>query len=156
MKADGGTLVYILIGLISVIISAVEKNRKKKLASQQAPAKRPASETQEQPQPSWQKELEDIFGKSFEAPQPEINDKKQEAPAYTAETKPVIYPQKKQQVEHWEKSNASIPAVEKSTPITVKNLTTVEDNNEFAYVDFENFDARKAIIYTEVFNRKYF
>jgi hypothetical protein len=161
MKADGGTLVYILIGLISVVISAVEKNRKKKLAASSRPASsgHPASETQEPPQPSWQKELEDIFGKSFDVPEPEANDRKQETPASTPQSEPKIYPNPKKvsQAEHWEKENAPMEPVMKSdVTLLSKNQASTNDETEFALVDFEQFDLRKAVIYNEVLNRKYF
>jgi hypothetical protein len=161
MKADGGTLLYILIGLISVIISAVEKNRKKKAAANRIPANPsvPAPEPHTSSRPEWQKELEDIFGKPFEDSRTEADNKRQEEPVMPR-AEPVLIPapeKVRRPREHWERATSPVLSTEIISPVVKPEAQkSTEEDDQLITVDSEYFDLRKAVIYNEVLNRKYF
>jgi len=156
MKADGGALIYIVLAVISLIVSAVAKNKKKEM--QTTSSKPTSSEPAEPKQPqqtTWQRELEDIFGKVLT--QPEVVVERQEY----AEPKPVVKKEVKANAmseEGLKGSSNSISAVNSDQIIseTPSAFHIEEEEHEFAGINFDDFELNKAVIYSEVLNRKYF
>jgi hypothetical protein len=131
IKSESNSLVYIIISIILLVISTIGKNKNKKhtpLPSEGVPT----------PQTSWSKELEDIFGK--------IAEEKPIDPKDTHEKeKPVEEIQKR-----------------KVTPKPASDIAFHVLNNEHEelfserIIPIDEHEMRKAIIYSEILNRKYF
>jgi hypothetical protein len=157
MKADGGALIYIIIAVVVAIVNAVTKSKKKEITP--APSKpyhEENPEPQKTPQTTWQKELEDIFG---ELPKPEVVIEK---PAYEApEPKTKPEPEIKAEpsmVDQWNKYQASNKMAEPELiPMEIdEHVHKSYSEPEPLPLDLEEFELRKAVIYSEVINRKYF
>jgi hypothetical protein len=169
MKADsGGSLIYIIVSIALLIISAMGKSKKKPV-NQPMPEEEP-DYTDRQPippsqqTPEWPKELEDIFGKMFDPEQPKPEEKPK---SYEGEYKPETYPSfdnyqfnKDQSLEVIEEENQSletIKAVETEEYISPINTVETEVKSEVDRVFvLEEFEIDKAVIYSEIINRKYF
>jgi len=150
MKAEGGGLIYIIISIVFLIISAYQKNKKKR---EQAAHPAEGGEESTHPTPGWQKELEDIFGPVD--PVPEVVS----VPSTRYDdNKPVAT------------TIAEHERVERITPKEGKIATntdhrimkdfpadlTVQEGHEIANIDLDEFELEKAVIYSEILNRKYF
>lgn len=146
IKADGGggALVYIILAVISLIVSAVSKSQNKKMP--QAPTA-PQPQQQEpipaEPQPTWQRELEDIFGKVLT--QPERKPEPVAVPVETVDSR----------VSEWNKyAQARESKPEEVNTKSSPEVIEEEEHHELALA--EDFDLRRAVVYSEVLNRKYF
>jgi hypothetical protein len=167
MKADSGSLVYILISVALLIISSLGK--KKKPVNPPAKDYTPEYEPETQvPTPrqthEWPKDLEDVFGKMFDVEIPKPAEKPQ---TYEKETVPetpyFTYDSYKPENESLE-----VIADENQTLETIKSNEyerlsssllreeVVEEKEEEPAFAFDGSDLEKAVIYAEIVNRKYF
>ena len=139
MKAEGGSLIYIIISIVFLIFSAYQKNKKK--VGQ--PTSEPNEAPETNPQPSWQKELEDIFGPVNE---PEVVIAEQPRPVDIIQHQPV------------KEVKAFVPEKlqEKPTNQLHRQMIAVEEEHELAVIDIDEFELGRAVVYTEILNRKYF
>lgn len=154
MKADGGALVYIILAVISLIVSAVSKNKNK----QDRPVTTTPRESHpevdpKEPQTTWQKELEEIFGYGTKRPQQadEVDKQRTEKARVQQEE---ISPYVSQLNRYAETHKSEVNTVESS--VYVDALSTDEEEYESFVLNAEDFDLRKAVVYAEVLNRKYF
>jgi hypothetical protein len=155
MKADGGALLYIIIGIISLIVSAISKS-KKKAARPYAPeySKEETPHPQPEPQATWQKELEDIFGKVFD--EPEVVETK---PQYNQPTKAEVIDEPiSPYVEALNKYAQTKQGASAEPKIydPIKEPVYAEEETELASIHLNRSELSKAIIYSEIINRKYF
>jgi hypothetical protein len=168
MKADsGGTLIYIIISIVLLIISSLGKSRKKP-ATPPTPDQEPEY-TDEIPSPKpqqtteWPKELEDIFGKMFDVEPPKPEEK---PTSYEEAYKPETYPSfdkyqfnKDQSLEVIEEENQSLEVIHSNETEYISPIasieTEVEEKDERIFVP-EEFEIDKALIYSAIINRKYF
>lgn len=157
MKADGGALIYIIIAVVVAIVNAITKSKKKEIPS--APSKpyyEENPEPQKAPQTTWQKELEDIFG---ELPKPEVVVEKPIFEPPKPKTEPQVEVKTEpSMVDQWNKYNEPEKLAEPELiPMEIaEHIHKTYNEPEPTLKDFEEFDLRKAVIYSEVINRKYF
>jgi len=147
MKADGGALVYIIIAVVSLVIRAISKNKNKEHppVSSVPEVHNPESE-QRKPQNTWQKELEDIFSAGTQDRKPEVIKVKQEPDEVSAQVRELN-----------KYANFRRTAVTEGKGQHVESVFFHEDEeHEASDVNLEEFELRKAVIYAEVLNRKYF
>lgn len=149
MKADGGALVYIILAIISLIVSAVGRNRNK--GRRPIPSSSEIPESEPQPQHTWQKELEDIFGTGRTVnPEPETQvSESDETQSGLEEMPPYVKELNKYAASA---TNNEIEAQSNPTTASFQN----EEEHESVGISLEDFELRKAIVYAEVLNRKYF
>jgi hypothetical protein len=165
MKADGGTLLYIALAVISLIVSAVRQNNKKKAVMPVPPRPKPdMEESQPDPPATWQKELEDIFGKVFVQPEEKkdagTNEKVEHPKApdtVMSDSQEIIEVQEAQEELAGTlagKTTTSGKPLKK--PVYADVPVNFLEDNALGTVVSEEFELRRAIIYSEVLNRKYF
>ena len=156
MKAEGGALIYVVLAVISLIVSAIGKSKKKvgpPVTSK--PASEEPAVPHKEPQTTWQKELEDIFGKVLTEPEVVVEKRQYEEP------KPVIKPKIEPQVSVAEQRSVymdakkTISSEQKNAELS-KSTHVDENEHEIAGINLEEFELNKAIIYSEVLHRKYF
>jgi hypothetical protein len=159
MKADGGALLYIVIAVVSLIISAIGKNKKREMPPVSSEHSSDETEAPRQaPQPTWQKELEDIFGKVLD--EPEVAEKHQyEVP------KPAEMPKHKNANQQVDPTIAALNKYAESKQASREDkkadnnshvMAPIEEEHETTVFNPEEFELSKAVIYSEVLNRKYF
>jgi len=159
MKADGGALVYIILAVIAAVVNAVVKSKKKdsSIAPKPSPTGTPAP--RHEPQATWQKELEDIFGNVLKEPEPVTKSQKQEEvnpfSSSKQETKNIPQASITQEWNKYAELKKSAGS-ESKTAIKSEPLHVIEEEHELAEFHIEDFELNKAIIYSEVLNRKYF
>lgn len=148
MKADGGALVYIILAVISLIVSAVGKNKNKEHRPASSGHDVPKPDTEQgRPQNTWQKELEDLFGGNTDSRKPEVIEVKQEQDELSTRVR---------ELNKYADSRQAAGTDEKGQ-IQSKSVFFYEDEeHEASDVNLEEFELRKAVIYAEVLNRKYF
>ncbi len=151
MEAESNSLLYIIISIILLIISTVGKNKNKQKTIPQ--------QTANEPQPTqapWQKELEDVFGE-LTGMKP-ANDKKypkheqweyEPEPIKTQAFEPILVSNELQK--DFINPIESIPTGNVNTINITKN-EYVSDR----YLFMDENEMRKAVIYSEILNRKYF
>lgn len=170
MKADGGALVYILIAIISLVVSAISKNNEKK-AKRPAPPVNDAPEWEEVPQPqasrpktTWHQEFEEIFGEVTkpvykEYSPEEIKPEFDKEPEYLGSQESIIANEAEEEIKPGYVGEA-ITENESSVYFHQHSgiIESLEEEQEMELqpVAREDFDLRKAVIYSEVINRKYF
>jgi len=156
MKAEGGALIYVVLAVISLIVSAIGKSKKKvgpPVTSK--PASEEPAVPHKEPQTTWQKELEDIFGKVLTEPEVVVEKRQYEEP------KPVLKPKIEPQVSlanertSYQDSKKTVSSEPKKTEPT-QSIHVDEGEHEVAGINLEEFELNKAIIYSEVLHRKYF
>ena len=174
MKADGGSLVYIILSLLFIIISAIGKNSKKQAQQNQSQGRQPSQgkpSPMDEPQPmpqrgNWPKELEEIFGNVFtENYETEPEEKPESIPP-----KEVI-PEPRQTYFTYDnippviESQENIEVISDTPHLTKEEEESlleselqfdVETDARNLRFNLENFDLQKAVIYSEIINRKYF
>ncbi len=148
MKAESSSLVYIIISVVLLIVSAIRKNKNK---NQTAP--RPISEDSPTPQAPWQRELENVFGKII-GEEPEIEKTITQRELLTIEKEPVNTLQ-------FEMSPIQSNFQDGSTkPFQNLSVNSVNNKQDGGYlkgiIELDENEIRKAIIYSEIINRKYF
>lgn len=144
IKADGGggALVYIILAVISLIVSAVSKSQHKKMPQGPAtPQPQQPEPIPAEPQPTWQQELEDIFGKVFTEPER----KPEPAPVETVDNR----------VAEWNKYAQARESKPEDTHINA-HLEVIDEEEHHEMAMAEEFDLQRAVVYSEVLNRKYF
>lgn len=155
IKADGGALVYIILAVISLIVSAIGKSKSKGVP--QISTEPRHSEQKAEPvdsQTTWQKELEDIFGKVI--PVPEVKQEVLPKTKESGEQKGISTEITSMNVAERNLTAPSMKAgVEIHRPETHPEPLVVEDEHE-TLVSAEEFDLSRAVVYSEVLNRKYF
>jgi cell division protein FtsN len=165
MKADGGTLLYIILAVISLIVSVIRQSNKKKAGIPVPPSSSPdKEENQPNPQSTWQKELEDIFGKRFSVPEEkgEVTTyeevEKQKAPereiSYSQEI--IDVQEAKEKLERTYAGETITNEQSHMSSIYSYKPNDLLEDYALEPVVSEEFELRKAIIYSEVLNRKYF
>jgi hypothetical protein len=156
MKADGGALVYIVLAIVSIIVSAIGKNKRKgipQVPMNPKPAEQEAKPVE--PQATWQKELEDIFGKAFSEPEMVSESPKNET-VHTLEKKEVLAEVPDAKVTEWNNYlQSKKTVVEEPGPFADVEIYTLEEEHS-PLVSFGDFELSKAVVYAEVLNRKYF
>ena len=155
-KADGGgALIYIILAVISLIVSAIGKSKSK--GTHQAPPAPGPSEQEtkpHEPEVTWQKELEDIFGKVFTEPEVSTQIPKNES-APVSSKKEVLSENVDTKVAELNKyAKFKEAKVEEDKP--TKHLEVIEEEERSPLASVEDFDLSMAVVYTEVLNRKYF
>lgn len=164
MKADGGALFYIIIAVLSLIVSAISKSNKK-TAGKPVISNAPEEETEEVPQNPWEKELQEIFGKKEPAasvPEKRLvrengEPNRDRVPEITGTQKAMYAQEAEEELKNY-RGEISIeqPAVRSVSEDEIRSSKHAPEEEEPVFSSgFEEFDLRKAIIYNEVLNRKY-
>jgi hypothetical protein len=169
MKADSGSLVYIIISIALLIISSLGK--KKKPVNPPTTDYEPDYEPQPQaPRPQqtseWPKDLEDVFSKMFDVETPKPAEKPQ---PYEEEYKPETtyssyesYTPENESLETIKDETESLEVVKPNevdyaksdyTFVSEKEYEIEEEESAFA---LETLEVEKAVVYAEIINRKYF
>lgn len=171
MKADSGSLVYIIISIALLIISSLGKKKKpvnppttdyEPDYEPQAPRPQQASE--------WPKDLEDVFGKMFdvEIPKPaEAPKPVEKAQTYKEESVPEspyfsyeTYKPDNESLEVIANENQTLETISANEYEQVKSSLLRdgidEEQEEEPAFAFDGSDLEKAVIYAEIINRKHF
>jgi hypothetical protein len=135
MKFDIGTIFYIVLIVGSVIFSAIKKNQKK----HKEVIDSDEEATSETPQPTWQRELTDILGMPTEPPK--------QKPIPVVEPVSVVKPRPPEPVKT---VPSAVPFQHNPAPVLH------EDDEHIGHSYVEEFDPERAVIYSEILNRKYF
>ena len=160
MKADGGggALVYVILAVISLIVSAIGKN-KNKVSRPVAPRPETAEPEHQPQQPAttWQKELEDIFGKVLTEPEVVVDKPRpQDTFSQTEVKKEVPKETMSSNVYELNKYAASKKAnAEEAKKAEHSGAIHVLEEEHENHFHIEEFELQKAVIYAEVLNRKY-
>lgn len=167
IKADSSPILYIIISVVLMIISALGKSKKK--VQQHSPSHNDQASPERHtpvPKPSWQQELEEIFGNVLE----ETTTKVPESPLHEEQRKPETvvsensWTSESQGLES-EISDAgseineaeSLEVIMEETKIQQQHvIQIVQDEEENKGTELEGIDLEKAVIYSEIINRKYF
>jgi hypothetical protein len=159
MKADSSSLLYIIISIVLLIISAVGKANKK--AAQKPQVRPPAPSPMDEPVPTGlPREFEEIFGKIFQEERPKVPEP--EVVFEEAESLETIVPQnyneEAESLEVIEEEAQSLEDLNIDENLPVKRIESVllDEQREQKNEILEGFEMRKAIIYAEILNRKYF
>ena len=148
MKAESNSLIYIIISIVLLIVSAIRKNKNK---NQSAPL--PTSEDSPQPQAPWQRELENVFGKLI-GEEPQIEKTHPQRELLTVEKEPVKTLQFEMSPIQSNFQDVSSQPFQKLSVISINNR---QDGGYFnGIINLDENEIRKAIIYSEIINRKYF
>lgn len=168
MKADSGSLVYIIISIALLIISSLGK--KKKPVNPPTTDYEPDYEPQT-PRPQqtneWPKDLEDVFGKMFDVETPKPAEKPQ---SYEEEYKPETtyssyesYVPSNESLETIKDETESLEVVKPNETEYVKSDYTFVSEKEYEIGEeeepafaLETLEVEKAVVYAEIINRKYF
>lgn len=169
MKADSGSLVYIIISIALLIISSLGK--KKKPVNPPTTDYEPDYEPQPQaprPQPTneWPKDLEDIFGKMFDVETPKPAEKPQ---SYEEEYKPEPtyssyenYTPENESLEVIKEETESLEVIKPNETEYIKSDNIIASETVYDVEDeepafaLETLEVEKAVVYAEIINRKYF
>jgi len=148
MKAESNSLLYIIISVVLLIVSAIRKNKNK---NQSAP--QPSSEEIPNPQAPWQRELENVFGKIIgEEPENEktypqkelLNTEREPVKTLKFEMSPI-------------QSNFQDIASKPFQDLSVNSVSNLHSEGfSRGIIELDENEIRKAIIYSEIINRKYF
>ena len=154
MKIEISTLVYVLVGLGSLIFSAYSNHKKREHQGSQPTI---PAEVDEIPRSSWERELEEILGVPSEPkvlsdvlePIPDMeahkDDEKELNPRMTVDTMAE------------QKSDSKTSQLAESASISDRRELILEGEEPVsAHIYLEDFQIERAIIYSEVLNRKYF
>jgi len=158
MKADGGALIYVILAIISIIVSVIGKNKNKRV-TQGPSAPQPVTEepSEDKPRPSWQKELEDIFGNVINEPEVIV---RKTPPRESKPFEPITTEIVTGSIGSKTKEEGKYIETSKTGPIDSTTIHTgsihLEEEHEPATVTLEEFELSKAVIYSEILNRKYF
>lgn len=147
MKAESSNLVYIIISVVLLIVSAIRKNKNKNQTAQ-----RPVEDSPT-PQAPWQRELENVFGKII-GEEPEIEKTYPQRELLTTEKEPVKTLQFEMSPIYSNFQDGSLKPFENLSVISVSNQ---QDGGYLkGIIELDENEIRKAIIYSEIINRKYF
>jgi hypothetical protein len=151
IKAESHSLIYIVISIILLIISSIGKNRNKKQL-----ATPPSEEGVPAPPTTWQQELEDVFTKmSGEEPAYGKTTPKQEQVKFETLTTKVSDIETKPSQANVNQTTAA-PFRESVSNAGLSFTSRQEENLSVRNIDMDENEIRKAIIYSEIINRKYF
>lgn len=168
MKADAGTWVYIILGIVVFVINTIGKNKKK----QDVTTKRPDADYEAPSEtPKWPKTLEDVLADALDLPKPKEvvipqkvkEEKEVRKDIYAEKYGKAAYPVEAQSLETIEDEiysletplEAKVIEMNKYQPMVVpKEIKKPEEKKE--ELALQQFDLRQGIIYAEILNRKYF
>jgi hypothetical protein len=151
IKAESHSLIYIVISIILLIISSIGKNRNKKQL-----ATPPSEEGVPSPPTTWQQELEDVFTKiSGEEPVHGNTNPKQEQVKTETQTLTFPYIEPKPSPANVNQPTVT-PFKESFSNAGLSFTSRQEENLSVRGIDMDENELRKAIIYSEIINRKYF
>lgn len=161
MKADSSALVYIIISIALLIISSIGKAKKQ--AGERPPARppsRPPSPMDEPVPTGLPREFEEIFGKIFtqeQQPVPEqeiVYDNEEE---FETSEIPQNYNPQYESLETITEEAESLESINiTEEPVASVNYTGIQEEQEYDNTYIQDIDLEKAIIYSEIINRKYF
>jgi hypothetical protein len=151
IKAGVSPIVYIIIAVIAMIVNAINKSKKQTVLP---PKTSPDAENEHpKPQPSWQKELEDIFGKVLEE-KPEVIMEKPKVHETIAETSV----KSDQSISKSKEVAYSSNLMSETNAPEEHSLSHIYESIEYeeSIIDLEHIELKKVVIYSEIMNRKYF
>lgn len=157
IKADGGggALVYIVLAVISLVVSAIGKSKKKGIP--EVPTSRGPAQQEDkpvEPQTTWQRELEDIFGKVLS--EPEVSSEAPKHGPFSPSKKEAFPETLDPKVSELNKYAQSIDKKAEEARSDKHSELIAEEELHYSAALFEDFELSKAIVYAEVINRKYF
>jgi hypothetical protein len=167
MKADAGTWIYIILGIVIFVINTIGKNKKKQNTTTQRPD---ADYDVPSETPKWPKNLEDVLSEVLDLPKQKEIIVPKEVKKEEKEVRKDIYAEKYGKPAY-ETEAQSLETIEDEiysleTPMEAKPMTkyqplssTVEmkkPEEKKEELVFQHIDLREGIIYAEILNRKYF